>query len=383
MTTIASVRSHVLHAPLPPGDQIESGAGRKVARQAVLIEIEDVQGCVGIASASGPYAPAAVQAVATEAAAVLLGEDSRRIAWLWDRLFRGYVSRNAGRAGVGMATLSALDNALWDLHARRLGVPLFDLLGGISHQAGAPAYASSLYWDLTPGEALEAVGQMTQAGFESVKFKIGRDVKADIARLSAVRRVFPDLVILADANQTLDRATARALLGPLEDLSVDWLEEPLPMADLEGHKELRRLRRTCQIASGENIYGLAEASAWIAHGALDVIQTDVTRVGGLTEARRVLSAADAAGVRWCPHTFNDALTATTNLHLVLAHTGTPMFEMDVTANPLMGLPGAPEIADGRAYVPIGVGLGVTPPEVLAAGSDWPWDRIATAIGPGH
>jgi L-alanine-DL-glutamate epimerase-like enolase superfamily enzyme len=224
---------------------------------------------------------------------------------------------------------------------------------------------------------------MTQAGFESVKFKIGRDVKADIARLSAVRRVFPDLVILADANQTLDRATARALLGPLEDLSVDWLEEPLPMADLEGHKELRRLRRTCQIASGENIYGLAEASAWIAHGALDVIQTDVTRVGGLTEARRVLSAADAAGVRWCPHTFNDALTATTNLHLVLAHTGTPMFEMDVTANPLMGLPGAPEIADGRAYVPIGVGLGVTPPEVLAAGSDWPWDRIATAIGPGH
>jgi L-alanine-DL-glutamate epimerase-like enolase superfamily enzyme len=132
--------------------------------------------------------------------------------------------------------------------------------------------------------------------------KVGKpDPLEDISRVRAVRRAVGDgTTLMCDANQRWDLATANRMMPVLEEVAMDWVEEPLHADDLEGHATLQRATRL-DIAAGESIYSYQQFASFIAGDALRVVQVDATRVGGVTEWLQVAAHAAARGLRVAPH----------------------------------------------------------------------------------
>jgi D-galactarolactone cycloisomerase len=371
---ITDVKTYLIHAPIPGDQRVESGAGLKFARQMCLIEVKTSDGLAGYGSPSGPYdLPSLERIVQSVLAPHIIGEDAGNIEHLWHRLYHGEVARNLGNRGIGVAALSGLDIALWDLKSRGAGMPLYQLLGGCYHREGVRAYASSIYWDLTPAEAVDQALEQVAKGFGALKLKVGRDLRKDVERVNAIRKAVGDGVeLLADANQALSRIEALALLPALEDAGVYWFEEPTTVDDIEGHQMLRNQRRRVRIASGESLYTRFSFAEFVRQGALDVLQADVSRAGGVTEVRKIADTAAVHHLDWNPHTFNDILTTVANLHLVAASPHPAMFEWDITHNDLMTkLAMEPlEVEDGLVAPPEGTGLGINIDWSFVAAHPW-------------
>ncbi len=380
---VTEVKTHLVHAPIPERFRVESGAGFKLARQMCLIEIKTDEGITGYGSPSGPYDLPLLQRLIEVLKPHLIGADTSNVTNVWHRIFHGELARNVGTRGIGIAALSGIDMALWDLRARALKVPLYELLGGRYHTGGIRAYASSIYWDLTPQQAAEEALGYGEEGYTAIKLKVGREPRRDVERLKAIRQaVGLEMEILVDANQSLDRSGAMGLLPALEEIGAYWFEEPMSVEDIEGHRILRQARRKVRIASGENLYTRFSFAEFIRQGALDVLQADVSRAGGFTEVRGIAEAAAFSHLDWNPHTFNDILTAVANLHLVAASPHPAMFEWDVTYNELMTKMALQplRIKDGKVDVPCGPGLGIEIDWDYVAGHPW---RGEASIGPGH
>jgi D-galactarolactone cycloisomerase len=380
---ITEVKTHLIHAPIPKKLRVESGAGRKFARQMCLIEVKTDEGLSGYGSPSGPYDLPLLRRIIQLIAPNLLGMEPSNVEYLWHWVYHREIARNIGNRGIGIAALSGVDIAIWDLKARALGVPLFELLGGRYHVHGIRAYASSIYWDFSPKQAAEEALRQVKKGFTAIKLKIGKEPRRDIERLTAIRKaVGPETDVLVDSNQSLGRSEALALLPALEEMGVYWFEEPISVDDIEGHRMLRDARRKVRIASGENLYTRFSFAEFVRQGALDVLQADVSRAGGFTEVRRIANLATVFHLDWNPHTFNDILTTVANLHLVAASPHTAMFEWDITHNDLMTKLATKPLAmkDGKVSPPSGPGLGIEIDwDVVAA---HPWNG-ESSIGPGH
>lgn len=381
---IVAVRAHLLSTPIPPEQRVESGAGRKLARQMCLIQVVTEDGLVGIGSPSGPYDLAILGRAVTDVLGPhLLGKDARDTEYLWHHLYHVEVARNLGHRGVGIAALSGIDMALWDLKGKMAGLPLYQLLGGRYHQDGVRVYASSIYWNLTPEQAASEAISVIEQGFRAVKVKVGRHPRQDLANLAAIRSaVGEEIEILVDANQSMTQLDALAFLRGLEDLGCYWFEEPLLVDDIAGHAELRRNRHRVRIASGENLYTRHSFREFVQAGALDVLQADVSRAGGISEVRKISDLAAVNHLDWNPHTFNDLITVVANLHLVTASPHQAMFEWDITYNRLMT-----DLADLRLEVEGGE---VQAPDGPGLGLEIDWDFVHThawqgepAIGDGH
>jgi D-galactarolactone cycloisomerase len=381
---IDSVRALPIHVEIPEQHRVESGAGRKLARQMCLIELRTDDGVVGIGSPSGPYDPGLLRRIVEDVIGPhLVGKDPGDLPYLWHHLYHGEVSRNLGHRGIGVAALSGVDLALWDIRGRAAGQPVHQLLGGRYHVDGVRAYASSIYWDLTPQQAAAEARSWVDRGFTAVKLKIGRDWRRDVRNLTAIRNEVGEAVdVLVDANQALDRRTAHQILAELEHLECYWFEEPLNIDDIEGHRMLCDARRSVRIATGENMYTRHAFAEFVRHGALDVLQADAARAGGISEVQRISDLAACNGLEWIPHTFNDIVTVTANLHLVAASPHPAMFEWDITHNALMT-----ELADLRLELVDGR---VQPPERPGLGLEIDWDFVQAhpwdgqpSIGVGH
>jgi D-galactarolactone cycloisomerase len=359
---VHDIRVHPIHTEIPAHKRVESGAGLKLARQMCLIEIESADGLVGYGSPSGPYDLGVLTALIEGAIKpYLLSVDPGDIEQHWDRLYFGEISRNSGNRSVGMAALSGVDIALWDLKGKTLGVPLYDLLGGQFHSDGVRTYASSIYWDTTPQAAAEEATVLVDQGFRAVKLKVGRSFEHDAANISAISHSLDTgIELLIDANQSLDRIGANRLLAVAEDHGCYWFEEPLSIDDIEGHRQLREKRRIVRIATGENLYGRWAFTDFVRNEAIDVLQADVSRAGGITEVRKIADLASCHHLTWNPHTFNDLITVAANLHLVTASPQAAMFEWDITHNALMDdlADWTLDVYDGVVRAPDGPGLGL-------------------------
>ena len=359
---IAEVKTYLIHAPIPERHRVESGAGRKLARQMCLVEIKTDDGLSGFGSPSGPYDLGILDRIIRSVIAPhIIGSSAADTEFLWHKLYYGEILRNVGNRGVGIAALSGIDMALWDLKGRAARKPIYDLLGGLYHQHGVRAYASSIYWGLNAEQAAAESVAYVKQDYTAVKLKIGREPLKDVQCLRAIRRaVGTEIDVLVDANQSLCRADALAILPALEEARVYWFEEPLSIDDIEGHKMLRQARRAVRIATGENLYARFAFAEFIRQEALDVLQADVSRAGGFTEVTKIANLAAAHHLDWNPHTFNDALTAVANLHLVAASAHPAMFEWDITYNDLMTrlVTGPLVLKYGRLTPPAEPGLGV-------------------------
>jgi L-alanine-DL-glutamate epimerase-like enolase superfamily enzyme len=242
-----------------------------------------------------------LRAISEHYAPVLLGQDAGDIAALWSAMYWCPLHW-CGRAGISHMALAAVDIALWDLAAQRAGLPLCDLLAA----GGAdtfPAYDTNGGWSsFSLDELCENARESVAAGFRGVKLKLGLpDGAEDVRRVAAVRRAIGDDVeLMTDVNQAWTLEQSVRVGGELAAHDVKWLEEPLDPDDWRSHATLARQIET-PIALGEHVYTARAFEDFIEARAVEFVQCDATRVGGISEFLRVAELAGAAGLRVCPH----------------------------------------------------------------------------------
>jgi L-alanine-DL-glutamate epimerase-like enolase superfamily enzyme len=238
------------------------------------------------------YAPRAAGALIDELLApVVRGRDA--FDDLWPEL--GARLRNAGRPGLGAMAVAAIDIALWDVRARLRGISLLDALGAVHDDV--PLYGSGGFTSYTDERLAEQLVGWAADGFAHVKMKVGRDPARDPRRLAAARAAIGDGVeLFVDANGAYSREQALEWAGRYErDWGVRWFEEPVSSADFAGLRAVRE-RAGLDVAAGEYVYVLADARNLLEAGAVDCLQADITRCGGITGFLEVARLADDYGL---------------------------------------------------------------------------------------
>jgi L-alanine-DL-glutamate epimerase-like enolase superfamily enzyme len=254
---------------------------------------------------------------------------------------------------------SAVDLALWDLKGKAANLPLYKLLGGA--RESAPAYGSDTGWLwMSPDEILDASQPYLEQGMMGIKVKVGADPEADAERLTQLREGLGDDAWLAvDANERYDYGTALAM-GHFfeEEVGADWFEEPILCEDVAGHARLKS-RLEIPIAAGEMLFGRDEFEAYLDKGALDVVQPDVTRLGGLTAWLKVAALAEQHHRPLSPH-----LLPEVGVHLCCGLPAVTSVEYMPWLEPLWQEP--PQLVQGQLVPPPRPGLGLeVNPEAVA------------------
>lgn len=231
----------------------------------------------------------------------LIGRDPFDVRAVWQQLYFGK-AHWIGRAGATTMAQAAVDIALWDIIAKACRKPLWQILGG-ARPDDVPIYNTHAGWlNYSVDQLKREASALLDQGYTALKMKVGlADTREDLRRVEAVRRAIPDDVLLmVDANQKWDLQQARLALRLLAELDVAWVEEPMHPDDIAAHAALHR-RAELPIALGEHVYTTHAFRDYIGAAAVDVVQVDVCRIGGVTPWLEVAALANAAGLRVCPH----------------------------------------------------------------------------------
>jgi L-alanine-DL-glutamate epimerase-like enolase superfamily enzyme len=230
---------------------------------------------------------------------IVAGRDALDIAGCWSAMV--HAIRNLGRPGIASMAIAAVDNALWDLKARLLGLPLVKLLGAV--RESVPVYGSGGFTSYSDQQLREQLGGWAAAGFGKVKMKVGREPERDPARVRVAREAIgPDTQLFVDANGAYGRKQALGLAQAFAELGVTWFEEPRSSDDLAGlHLMRNRAPPGMDIAAGEYGYDLVYFRRMLAAGAVDVLQADATRCAGITGFMRVAALCEAFEVPLSAH----------------------------------------------------------------------------------
>jgi len=217
-----------------------------------------------------------------------------------------------GQSGIGLLALSALDTALWDLHARAAARPLFRVLGGTA--AELPVYAQPGWLSLTVEELVEEALGLQELGFRHYKMRVGApDWRSDLARVTRVREALhPATALLVDANQGWSRLDALAATRALDDLGLFWIEEPVAVDDVAGMAQVAAAIST-PVAAGESVFGTEGLRPLIEHRAAAVLMPDLQHCGGPTGFLLAAAQAQLAGLPVSNHLFLE-----TSVHLLAA-----------------------------------------------------------------
>jgi len=266
----------------------------------VVVDAETRAGVRGLGFAYGHTAMADV--IKATLVPVIVGTDVRETGSAWSAMVRSI--RNLGRPGIVSMAISAVDLALWDAKARLFEQPLHRLLGAI--RSAVPIYGSGGFTTYTMHELLTQLTGWVSSDIPRVKMKIGTDWgvswRADVARIAAVRNAIgDDAELFVDANGGYNRVQARRLgVQFASDFGVSWFEEPVSSDDLAGlHGLVDAL--PLDVAAGEYGYDLDYFRSMLAAGAVDVLQADIGRCGGITEWLRVAALAAAEQVPFSGH----------------------------------------------------------------------------------
>jgi L-alanine-DL-glutamate epimerase-like enolase superfamily enzyme len=293
---------------------------------AVIVRVTTDEGIYGLGSV-GVGSGAASYIIEHHLAPIVSGQNPFNVELLWEQMFRSTL--NYGRKGVAVEAISAVDIALWDILGKATGQPVYNLLGGKTRDH-IQVYASRLYahrdLDVLAAQAVEFVRQ----GFRAMKQRFGygpRDgpegMRRNVELVRTVREaVGPDVELMADAYMGWDVPYAIRMIRMLEDAGVNlkWVEEPVIPDDVEGYARVRRSVST-PISGGEHEFTRYGYRELIAREAVDILQPDVNRAGGITEARKIWALAAANNLSVIPHAGQMH-----NYHVVMAHLNSPMAE---------------------------------------------------------
>jgi L-rhamnonate dehydratase len=289
----------------------------------LIVEVFTDDGIVGIGNAAlAP--PATKQVIDHYLKPLLVGQDPWDVEFLWQHMYRKTIA--FGRKGIGMAAISAVDIALWDILGKSAKQPVYRLLGGRTKRH-IPVYASRLY-SIELCELAAEAKRYKDDGFKAMKLRFGwgpTDGAAGMQRNLALVRTVRDTVgdgidVMADAYMGWTLDYAKRMLPLLEPFHLRWLEEPVIPDDIHGYAELKSYGRV-PIAGGEHEFTLYGFRDLLEARAVDYIQFDTNRVGGITQARKVAALAEAYSVPVIPHAGQMH-----NFHVVMASLNSPMAE---------------------------------------------------------
>jgi D-arabinonate dehydratase/D-galactarolactone cycloisomerase len=332
----------------------------------VMVRIETDSGQVGWGEAKAPVAPqVTAKIIELLLADIVLGEDPRQVVVLWERMYAGMRVRGH-RAGFYLEAIAGVDIALWDLAGQAAGAPIATLLGGRMREA-VRVYASGIPSlpleapDEAVAELVDEARDLAAAGYTGVKMAIGRGVEGDLRTIRAIRGALGDgFTVYADAAGVYSRADALRLGRALEELDVGFFEMPIPPEDVEGYAELAQAL-AIPIAL-DSIMTRHETVELIRNRAIDIVQPDVCRAGGITECRRIAELADCFGLAYQPHvSIGSAVHVAASAHLAVAMPNSIVCEYWIGKNPIGNaiLEEPLELVDGYLSAPAGPGLGIT------------------------
>ncbi len=263
----------------------------------VLVQIA-AGGKIGIGYGYADTATACL--IRDKLAGVIRRRDASAVRSLWDAMVHSI--RNLGRPGIASMAISAVDAALWDLKGRLLDVSLLTLLGAA--RDSVPAYGSGGFTSYSIERLKQQLGGWVQEGITRVKMKIGRHAGADYARVQAARdAIGPRAELFVDANGAYSRKQALRQSEAFAVLDVSWFEEPVSSDDLEGLREIRQHAPAgMEIAAGEYGYDLPYFRRMLEAGAVDVLQADATRCGGITGFLQVGPLCESRSMPLSAHT---------------------------------------------------------------------------------
>jgi L-alanine-DL-glutamate epimerase-like enolase superfamily enzyme len=321
MPAITGLTAGFYRVPLPV-TLTDSTHGEMRAFELNTVRLRDAHGTegVGYTFTVGRNGSAIDAILRDEMPDLLQGAEADLIEQLWQKMWWGL--HYGGRGGPTVLAISAVDMALWDLKARRLGLPLWNLLGG--HDPKVPCYAGGIDLDLP----LEALLQQTDGnlakGFRAIKMKVGRPrLSEDLERVAAMRRHLGDgFPLMADANMkwTADEAIRAARRFQASELT--WLEEPIIPDDVAGHARVVR-EGGLPIAAGENLRTIWDFRHLIASGGVTYPEPDVTNCGGITAFMKIARLAEAFNLPVTSHGAHDVtvhlLAACPNRSFLEAH----------------------------------------------------------------
>ncbi len=339
---VATPRSHPRERPVRDALQTLDTEG------ACRVRIETSDGVTGQSVIGFGRLPAAPQIVAElinlELGPAVVGRDPALVREIRDHLWR--LTDYHGSAGLALLGIAAIDIALWDVLGRSLGQPVWRLLGAARDRVPAYAMVGWLDYDLETlaGRCRRAMAQ----GFQGVKVKVGApSLDQDLQRLQVVREAIGERALLmVDANQVFSVKEALRRGRAYEELGCYWFEEPVAADDDEGLATLAR-RLTIPIAAGENLYGRRQFRRLLEKRAIDIVQPDLRRAGGLTECLEVGLLADAFGVAYASH------GAGAHLHVLAALSNALYLESGLLAE-------GEELVEGCRLLPQEPGIGALP-----------------------
>jgi mandelate racemase len=355
------------HEAIDAGERIEEIAIRRVAmplEPAIRSGIHHIDGIhttivearaggetgIGYAFAFSRNEALAVAAIGEDLAAAVTAAPPRgvRAHWsaMWDQL------NFIGHEGPGVMAMAAIDTALWDLLARRAGLPLYRLLGGAEPASDVYAAGGWLSWSVE--QVIEEAQAFAAAGYGAYKMRVGSpDWRQDVERVRAVRAALdPGVGLMIDVNQAWSVDDALAAGRELEELELLWIEEPVDAQDMRGQARLARELRT-PVAAGETLWGRRGFTALLEAGGVDVVQLDLMRCGGITPFLAIAALVEDSGLPVTSHLFTPIsahlLAATPRAHMAehLPSWFDPLFEQ------------GPRIVAGRLLPSEEPGLGLT------------------------
>lgn len=320
---------------VPPEIRVPSAHFRAIPRMGqmtTLVEVESEDGVVGFGEAFGlPHPMSATAIVNGVIAPVLVGQEIGEPAEMTDALYRHFVALGSTR-GAAMEALSGVDIALWDLKARAAGVPLSTLLGGVPGPVST--YASPVGFHDDPARSAQAALDFLKQGFRAIKLKIGRGAETDTLHVGAVRDAVGHAVTLyVDVNCAYDVPTAITVAEALEPFDLGWYEEPVAPEDVQGLAEVRR-HAPMPVAAGENEFTLPAYRRLLDAGAVDFLQPNITRAGGVSGMLAIGRMCAEAGVLLAPHGVGGCASIGAALNACRAADGFATYEANRLLNPL-------------------------------------------------
>src|SRR6476660_6183930 len=289
----------------------------------LVVEIFTDDGLLGIGNAA--LAPqVSKQVIELYLKPVLMGSDPWDTESLWQHMYRKTMA--FGRKGIGMAAISAVDIALWDILGKSAKQPVYRLLGGRT-KSRIPVYASRLYSSPLNELAAEA-SRYKNEGYKAMKLRFGwgptdgaAGMQRNVDLVRTVRETVGDEIdVMADAYMGWTLDYAKRMLPLLEPFHLRWLEEAVIPDDIRGYAELKAYGRV-PIAGGEHEFALYGFRDLLEARAVDYIQFDTNRVGGISQARKIAALAEAHSIPVIPHAGQMH-----NYHVVMASLNSPMAE---------------------------------------------------------
>ena len=360
---ITEVRPLLLSYKYKPEEAWGWSGGEVKVWHTSLVRVWTDEGMYGLGEmGTGHYIPEAAKAICNFLANTLIGQDPFEINVLFDKMYK--LGANWGRRGIAMGVISGIENALWDLKGKALGVPVHSLLGG-KFRKSIRAYASGGMEQ--PNDSLiREVNSYLERGFTAVKIRGGYNAKRDVEKVKALRDALGyDFDLAIDCGQgyvpfAWSAKEAIQVVSALEEYKLMFIEEPCRTDELDVYAAVREASGTTPIAGGENGCSIFEYKQLIDNRCLDIIQPDVTHAGGIGEVKKAAEYAALNGITVAPHVFRSGASFAAHLHLLSAIPNALICEFQQIANPLREeLLNQPlKMVNGEIMVPDEPGLGI-------------------------